>query len=56
MIKISPIARERIIAGDFPVTHLSISSARSYNANARDFLIKYILWQFDDSTGYAFLV
>ena len=56
MAKILPFAQEAADNGNFPVAHLSYSSIKELTNNARGFLIKYVLYRFNDETGAAFLV
>lgn len=56
MIQLHPIALEVIANGGFPVKHLSYSSIKEYLANPRSFLKKYIRYEFDDTTGDAFMI
>lgn len=56
MIAILPQVRESILSWAFPVSQMSISSATEYRDNPRSFFIRYVLWNFDETTSWSALI
>lgn len=56
MIAILPQIREMITSWNFPISQLSISALSEYRDNPRSFFIRYVLWNFDESTSWSAIV
>lgn len=55
-MKVLPFALELAKNGGFPVRHLSQSAIKSFANDQRNFHLRYVRYQFDDTTGAAFLI